>query len=78
MIFDYFLQVEDTCAEPILEPKNGIAAKNLRSKTLLVGSILEPIFGFLGFEKCFVFFSRNNNNINYIYINKYLKYRFVF
>ena len=31
MIFnDFFLRVEDTISELILEPKNGIAAKNFR------------------------------------------------
>ena len=30
MIFNVFLRVEDTISEPILEPKNGIAAKNFR------------------------------------------------
>ena len=42
MIFNVFLRVEDT----ILEPQNGIAAKKLGSKTPLVDSILETIFGF--------------------------------
>ena len=30
MFFNFFLRVEDTILEPILEPKNGIAAKNFR------------------------------------------------
>ena len=28
MIFNDVLRVEDTISEPVLEPKNGIAAKN--------------------------------------------------
>ena len=44
--FHDFLRVEDTILEPILEPQNGIAAKKLGSKTPLVDSILETIFGF--------------------------------
>ena len=46
MIFNVFLRVEDTILEPISEPQNGIAAKKLGSKTPLVDSILETIFGF--------------------------------
>ena len=46
MFLNGFLRVEDTILEPILEPKNGIAAKNFGSKTPLVDSILETIFGF--------------------------------
>ena len=46
MFLNVFLRVEDTILEPILEPKNGIAAKNFGSKTPLVDSILETIFGF--------------------------------
>ena len=46
-VFHDFLRVEDTNLEPILEPKNGIVANFfLGSKTPLVDSILEPIFGF--------------------------------
>ena len=30
MFFMIFLRVEDTISEPILEPKNGIAAKKIR------------------------------------------------
>ena len=30
MFFKIFLRVEDTIPEPILEPKNGIAANNFR------------------------------------------------
>ena len=45
MIFNDFLTVDDTILEPILEPKNGIAAKKLGSKTPLVDFILETIFG---------------------------------
>ena len=30
MFFMFFLRVEDTISEPILEPKNGIAAKYFR------------------------------------------------
>ena len=29
MFFNVFLRVEDTILEPILEPKNGIAAKQI-------------------------------------------------
>ena len=42
--FHDFLRVEDTILEPILEPKNGIAAKKMGSKTPLVDSVLEPFF----------------------------------
>ena len=46
LFLDVFLRVENTILEPSLEPKNGIAGKKLGSKTTLVDSILETIFGF--------------------------------
>jgi hypothetical protein len=41
MIFNDFFRVEDTILEPILEPKNGIAAKKIGRPPL--DSILETI-----------------------------------